>query len=110
MFLPVRPYDLTITSPRVFIEGKSTHLTCLSVGGYPQQSVDWYRNTITIGTRLTGAINVVTNNKTYNVTNTLTFTPTRADDGILFICQSSYSDEPRLVGEAHSIIRFERES
>jgi len=109
MFVPVRPYDLKITSPRVFIEGKTTHLTCLSEDGYPQQSVDWYRNTVSSETHLTGAINVVTNNETYNVTNTLTFTPTRADDDVLFICQSSYSDEPRLIKEAHTVIRFERE-
>jgi len=105
----VRPETPTITSPTVYVQGSPTTLTCLSIGGYPQQSVDWYRNTVSIGTRLTGAINVVTNNETYNVTNTLTFTPTSADDGVLFICQSSYSDEPRLIEEAHIIIHFERE-
>jgi len=104
----VRPNKPKIVSPRVFIEGNSTNLTCLSIGGYPQQSVDWYRNTVSSGTRLTGAIKVDTNNETYNVTNTLTFIPTSADDGILFICQSSYSDEPRLIEEAHTIIIFER--
>jgi len=105
----VRPREPTITSPAVFIENQPTNLTCLSIGGYPQQSVDWYRNTVSGGTRLTGAIKVDTNNETYNVTNTLTFTPTRTDEGILFICQSSYSDEPRVIEVAHTIIMFERE-
>jgi len=108
-FVPVHPNEPTITSPTVFIQGKPTDMICRSERGYPQQSVDWFRNTVSSETLLSGVISFVTNNETYNVTNTLTFTPTSADDGVLFICQSSYSDEPRLVGEAHIIIRFERE-
>ena len=105
----MRPYEPTTIAPGVFIENQPTNLTCLSIGGYPQQSVDWYRNTVSNETRLSGTITVDTNNETYNVTSTLTFTPTSADNGVLFICQSSYSDEPRLIEEAHTIIRFERE-
>jgi len=105
----VRPETPTITSPTVYVQGRPTTLTCLSIGSYPQQSVDWFKNTVSNETLLSGVISIVTNNETYNVTNTLTFTPTSADDGVLFICQSSYSDEPRLIEEAHIIMRFERE-
>ena len=76
---------------------KPTNLIRLSEGGYPQQSVYLYKNTVSSETRLTGAIKVETNNERHDVTNTLTFAPTHDDDGVLFICQPSYSEQPRLI-------------
>jgi len=108
-FVTVRPHEPTITSPTVFIQGIPTTVTCLSEDGYPQQSVDWFRNTVSSETLLSGVISVDTNNETYNVRNTLTFTPTQGDDGVLFICQSSYSDEPRLIENSSTVIRLTSE-
>jgi len=108
-FVPVRPNEPTITSPTVFFQGQPTTFICLSEGGYPQQSGDWYKSTVSSGTRLTGVISFHTINDLYNVTNTLTFAPTSADYGIQLICQSSYNDEPRLIEEAHTVIRIASE-
>jgi len=108
-FFLVRPNEPKLTSPTAFFQGKPTTLHCLSEGGYPQQSVEWYRSTVSGGTRLAGDISFHTTNDLYSVTNILTFTPTRADDGIHLICQSSYSDEPRLIEEAHTVIRLASE-
>jgi len=105
----VRPYEPKLTSPTVFIQGKPTKLRCLSEGGHPEPSVDWYRNTVSSGTRLAGVISGYSFSGVYGVTNTLTFAPTSADDGIQLICQSSYSDEPRLIEEAHTVIRLASE-
>jgi len=67
-FVPVCHNEPTITSPTVFVQGQPTDgltidIICLSEGGYPQQSVDWFMDTVSIGTRLTGAINFVINLK-----------------------------------------------
>jgi len=107
--VPVRPNEPTVITPTVFIEGQPTDMICLSEGGYPQQSVDWYNGTVSSQTRLTGVISFHTINDFYKVRNTLTFAPTSADDGIQLICLSSYSDEPRLIEEAHTVIRLASE-
>ena len=105
----MRTNEPKLTSPTAFIQGKPTKLHCLSEGGYPLQSVAWYKGTVSSGTRLAGVNSFNTINGLFNVTNTLTFTPTSADDGIQLICQSSYSDEPRLIEEAHTVIRIASE-
>ena len=78
-------------------------LFCLSVGGYPQQTVEWYRVTVTDNKRLAGTVTAV-QDELFNVTNTLTFTPTSSDDGVKFICQSSYTGEPQLIRQAEVVL------
>lgn len=94
----MRPSKPAISLSGLVIEGKPLTLTCLSTGGYPKQDVNWYRGSVSIGNRLTGSVSFVNNTLTlYDVTSTLTFTPTSADDGVAYICQSSYSGEPQLI-------------
>jgi len=82
------------------IKGVGLDLVCLSTGGYPQQTVDWYlvRHGQT-PTRLTNCSTTSSHDGVsdlYNVTSTCTLTPTDGDDGATFLCQSSYSGEPQL--------------
>ena len=91
----VQPSKPVIYLSGMAIEGVTLTLTCLSIGGYPKQDVNWYRRIVSSVYRLNGSVSFEINNL-YDVTNTLTFTPFRADDGVPYICQSSYSDEPRL--------------
>ena len=91
------------------IEGVSLTLTCLSTGGYPTQDLNWYRGSVSSVYRLTGTLHTSFGiNNLYDVNNTLTFTPTRADDGVPYICQSSYSDEPRLIQTTHQNLLLAR--
>ena len=78
------------------IEGTPLTLTCLSTGGYPRQDVSWYRGSLSTGNRIGGPISFV-NNGLYDVTSTINLTPTRQDDEVAYFCQSSYSNEPRLI-------------
>ncbi|XP_052783301.1 immunoglobulin kappa light chain-like isoform X1 [Mya arenaria] len=77
-------------------EGAPLTLTCISAGGYPQQTVNWYRESVT-STPLRAGPPVVVSGDLYNVTRSYTFTPTSSDDGKTYICQSSYSGEPQLI-------------
>ena len=95
-YVPVRPSKPVISLGGPAIEGKPLTLSCVSTGGYPRQDVNWYRGSVSPDNRLSGTISFV-NNTLYNVTNTYMFTPTSADDRVLYICQSSYGDEPRLI-------------
>ena len=98
---PDRPRILQpviVNSTFIAINDVSFTLVCLSSGGYPQQTVDWFlvRHRQT-PTRLTNCSTVPSlENGLYNVTRTCTFTPTYSDDGVLFSCQSSYSGVPQL--------------
>jgi len=77
-------------------QGQEMTLECISRGGPPIQTVEWYRDSVT-GTPLTSvSTNVIVDGK-YDVTTRYTFTPTRTDDRQRYICQSSYPTEPRLV-------------
>ena len=78
-------------------------LTCLSVGGYPQQTVDWYRETISDNNRLDGNVTAVQDGL-FNVTNRLTFTPNISDNGVKFVCQSTYTGAPQLIGQTEVVI------
>ena len=92
-------------------EGVALTLTCLSTGGNPQQTVDWYRRDPT-ATLLTNCSTTPRHNFTtdlYDVTKTCTLTPNRSDDGATFFCQSSYNNEPRLVNVSEIRLLLNRE-
>ena len=100
------PPAIQVTSPgSTTIQGSESvamTLTCISNGGYPQQTVEWYRRGGT-PTRLTNCSTTPmhdASNDLYDVTHSCTLTPLSQDDGVTFFCQSSYSDTPRLVGTA----------
>ncbi|XP_060578471.1 cell adhesion molecule 2-like [Ruditapes philippinarum] len=77
-------------------ESQVTSLVCISSGGYPQPLVQWYRGNT--GTQpITSSSAVSTGNNSYNVTQTYTFTPQRQDDGVKYICQSSFRTAPRHI-------------
>jgi len=65
----------------------------------PQQTVEWHRGTVNNNNRLTGNVTVV-QDQLFNVTNTITLTTTSSDDGVKFICQSSYTGELQLIRQA----------
>ena len=97
------PSAPTITTQAVGSIGVPLTLTCLSANGYPQQTVDWYRGTVTDNNRLAGIVTIV-HDGLFNVTNTLRFKPTSSDDGVKFICQSSYTGEPQLNRHAEVVL------
>jgi len=99
----VAPATPTITTQAAGSIGVPLTLTCLSANGYPQQTVDWYRGTVSKNYRLAGNVTVVQDGL-FNVTNTLTLTPTSSDDGVKFICQSSYTGEPQLIRQADVVL------
>jgi len=75
------------------------NLTCLSKGGYPEQTVDWYTRSA-VPTTLSNCESETHFDSAasiYNVTRTCTHVPTKEDDGITFYCKSSYVDEPVLI-------------
>jgi len=78
----------------------SLNLVCLSTGGYPQQTLEWFLiphgQTPTRLTRCNTTSSYANVSDLYNVTSTCTFTPTFSDDGVTFRCQSSFSGEPQM--------------
>ena len=96
---PDRPRILQpviVNSTFIEIHGVAVTLVCLSTGGYPEQTLDWFlvRHGQT-PTRLTNCSTAFSlDNGLYNVTHSCTFTPTYSHDGVTFSCQSSYSGEP----------------
>jgi len=116
-YLIVRPSTPTIqgTSPGSTTiqgsEGMALMLTCTSNGGYPQQSVVWYRRgaTITLLTNCSRLHRHDATNDLYDATHTCTFTPTSIDDGTTFFCQSSYMDKPSLVASSEIQLMLNRE-
>ena len=97
------PATPTITAQAVGSIGEPLTLTCLSANGYPQQTVEWYRGTVTDNIRLVGNVTVVQDGL-FNVTNTLTFTTTSSDNGVKFLCQSAYTGEPQLIRQADVVL------
>jgi len=106
MFYPhiwVRPDSPRIMQPVAVnsiitgLHGVDLTLTCLSTGGYPQQTLDWYlvRNGQS-PTQITNCHTHVASSNLYDATRTCTFTPTYGDDGATLHCQSSYSGDPQL--------------
>ena len=69
-------------------------LTCISTGGFPKPNLEWFRDnnqTPSLSSNETYAIDTDGN---YIVEQTYTFTPTRLDDGAMYLCQSSF-DSPQ---------------
>jgi len=80
-------------------------VTCLSTGGYPQPTVNWFKyrpghSSLRI-TKCTTSF--VLNQNMYDVTERCTFTPTQADDGAILYCESSYTDELTLRAKSDEI-------
>ena len=61
--------------------------------------MEWHRGTVNNNNRLTGNVTVV-QDQLFNVTNTITLTTTSSDNGVKFICQSSYTGELQLIRQA----------
>jgi len=102
----VRADKPRIITPTVVVQGRPTTISCISTNGYPQQTLEWFSGTVSSATRLSNATTVVDVLEAglFNVSSTLIFTPTEASDGVVFICQSSYSDEPRLIEQEHVFV------
>jgi len=93
------------TNSTTGIQGEPMTLTCMSTGGFPPQSVDWYRGSTT-GSVLTNCMVQHAYVQTlYNVNKSCTITPT--NDGETFFCVTSYSDAPQLVDIAEVTLRLE---
>jgi len=70
-------------------------LNCLSTGGYPQPTVNWFKyRSGQSQLRLTQcSTSSVLNQNLYDIKEQCTFTPTKADDGAILYCESSYTGE-----------------
>jgi len=88
------------------IVGVSLTLTCLSAGGFPEQDVSWYRGSLFSYNQMSGNVSVAFKATLYDVTSTLKFTPTHQDDGVSYLCQSSYSSEVRLNDTSQHILKL----
>ncbi|KAH3699136.1 hypothetical protein DPMN_074090 [Dreissena polymorpha] len=76
-------------------EGTTLTLSCTSPGGYPEHTVNWYRGTTSNAALPSGTPSVTESNGLYNVVRQVAFTPTGADDGVLYICQTFYQGYPQ---------------
>lgn len=86
------------------LEGVPQTLGCLSEGGYPEQTVNWYKRG-TVPYSLTNCTSkTIFYFGQYFVTRNCTFTPTRNDDGATFYCESFYSDVPEYLTELKEIV------
>jgi len=86
-------------------ENVPQELNCLSTGGYPQPTVNWFKyqsdqTTLRI-TQCTTSF--VLNQTLYDVTEKCTFTPTKADDGAILYCESSFTGELTLRAKSDEI-------
>jgi len=70
--------------------------------------VEWFRGSNSSVNRLSGFVTSETVDDMFNVENTVTLTPDNTDDGVSFICQSSYVGEPRLINSAALVLQLER--
>jgi len=80
-------------------------LVCISTGGYPRQTVNWYKyqtgqNPVKITQCTTSP---VINQDLYDVTESCTLTPTQAEDGARLYCESSYTGTPRLLAKSQEV-------
>ena len=99
----------TLSPGRVVIrgaQGQELTLECISRGGFPMQTVEWYRDSVT-GTPLNSVSTDVIVDGKYDVTTRYTFTPIRTDDRHQYICQSSYPTEPKLVDSTRTELYLE---
>jgi len=108
---PHTPIVLNALSEKLFIHGHEDvplTLSCLSVGGFPEQTVDWYRldevqtklNNCTTGTKHDNISN------TYNVTQTCVIRPVREHNNDTFVCKSSYNNAPVLIGVTEIVLQL----
>lgn len=74
-------------------------LECISRGGSPLQTVNWYRDNVN-KSPLNSVSTVNTVDGKHDVTVRYNFTPEISDDRSLYICQSSYPTEPRLLSQS----------
>ncbi|XP_052256067.1 carcinoembryonic antigen-related cell adhesion molecule 5-like isoform X2 [Dreissena polymorpha] len=89
-----------------FEPDKPINISCFSEGGYPQQTVTWFRLG-TNSTILEPGPNVVREfDGLFTVISNLPFTPIRADNGAIFICQSSFPDPPQLLMSTNVSLMF----
>jgi len=107
--MPDQPRILKPVPANSIIYGiNSLPLVCLSTGGYPQQTLDWFSfRPGQTPTRLTHCINGLSHDDVsdlYNVSSTCRVTST-SSNGVTFRCQSSYSGEPQM--EDLTDVRFE---
>ena len=106
----MRPIKPVITHPQPVnsiitgTNGISLTIACLSVGGYPQQTVSLYKYRTGQSPSKIGNCNTIVANQTlYNVTERCTFTPTQNDNGARLYCQSSYTGEPTLLENSDEV-------
>ena len=106
----VKPAKPVITRPHpvnsiiTATTGTPLTVTCLSVGGYPQQTVSWYKYQIGENpTKLSNCNSMVVNQTLYNVSEICTLTPTQDDKGARLYCQSSYTGDPPLLEKSDEV-------
>ena len=88
-------------------QSQQSSLVCTSSGGYPQPHVEWYRGNT--GTQpLISSSSVNKGSDYFNVTQTYTFTPQRQDDGVKYICQSSFQTAPRHISTTSAELLLNR--
>ncbi|KAH3699130.1 hypothetical protein DPMN_074084, partial [Dreissena polymorpha] len=78
-------------------EGTTLVLSCTSPGGYPVHTVNWYRGTTSNAALPSGTPSVTESNGLYNVVRNVTLSPTGADDGVAYICQTFYQGYPQAL-------------
>jgi len=81
------------------------NLTCFSSGGYPRQTVTWYKywsgqNPVNLTQCTT---NETINQGMYDVTERCTFTPTQTDDNAMLYCESSYTGTPPYLVKSKDV-------
>jgi len=89
-------------------KGDPLNLTCLSEGGYPEPTVDWYRRGA-VPTKLSNCVSETHFDSAisiYNVSRACIHMPTEDDDGITFYCKSSYINEPFLIELTEVIVQL----
>jgi len=86
-------------------KGVPLELNCLSTGGNPAPKVNWFKyRSGQSPLRITQCTaSSVLNQNLYDVTRRCTFTPTQADDGAIFYCESSYIGELTLRAKSDEI-------
>lgn len=102
----------TISANRIVVqgtEGQSLTITCISKGGSSKPTVEWYKGS-TVSSPLSSTSSEQVSGGGYIVTIQHTFTPVRTDDRQTYICQSSYSTEPRLADTTFVELYLQRKS
>ena len=93
------------TNSTTGIQGEPMTLTCMSIGGYPRQNVDWYSGS-TFGSVLTNCtVQHAYVQTLHNVNKSCTITAT--NDNEKFLCVTAYSDAPQLVDTTEVTLRLE---